>query len=242
MIKSATLSGGIETYIILVWLFVIFNTVLMLLLCYLYLSIQKTREQEKISREFSFMMIEGLETERRRISRELHDTILPKVKDIDISDHIRSICVNLMPPDFSCLSLKDALALFCDKFSKQTGINCAFSAEENIDFSLISAEDQLHLFRMVQESFNNIEKHSKSNSASLVIRQNPGGVLLICISDEGTGIKTRGFTEGLGIRSIRQRAQIINAKIDFISESGNGLMVRIEMPPPPSVISDSSTG
>ena len=36
--------------------------------------------------------------------------------------------------------------------------------------------------------------------------------------------------EGLGIKSIRQRAAIIGAKLDFVSESGNGLMVRIEIP------------
>jgi len=37
---------------------------------------------------------------------------------------------------------------------------------------------------------------------------------------------------GLGIKSLRQRADILGAKLDFISESGNGLMVRIELPPP----------
>ncbi|MCL2252076.1 MAG: histidine kinase [Treponema sp.] len=230
MIDSATLSGGIETYILLVWLFFIFNTVLMLLLCYLYLSIQKTREQEKLSREFSYLMIEGLETERRRISRELHDTILPNVHDIEVSNQIRSICVNLMPPDFSCLYLKDALLHFCVQFAKRTGIECAYSIDDEIDFSLICAENQLHLFRMVQESFNNIEKHSKTKNASFVVRRNANGNILICISDEGVGLeKNNGYKNGLGIRSLRQRAEIIGAKLNFISESENGLMVRIEL-------------
>ena len=233
MIDSVTLQGGIETYILLVWFFVIFNTVLMLLLCYLYLLIQKTRGQEQQSREFSYLMIEGLETERRRISRELHDNILPQMQDQKISNQIRSICIDLMPPDFSCLSLKDALSYFCVKFYERTGIECVYSIDENINFSPFCAENQLHLYRMVQEAFNNIEKHSKTKKASFLVRRNLNGIL-ICISDEGIGlVKNKDGTlagcESLGIRSLRQRAEIIGAKLDFISESGNGLMVRIEI-------------
>jgi len=239
--------GGIESYIRLVWLFTVFITVLMLLLCYLYISMRKAREQEQLSREFSQLIIEGLETERRRISRELHDTILPNVKDENLSNQIRSICVDLMPPDFSCLSFKDVIVRHYAQFSARTGIECVCSIEEDLDLSFISTENQLHLFRMIQESFNNIEKHSESKRACLVVRRNSNSVhsgahsaakfsaqdsVLICVSDEGVGLKTQSGGEGLGIRSLRQRAAIIGAKLDFISESGNGLMVRIELPTP----------
>ena len=55
------------------------------------------------------------------------------------------------------------------------------------------------------------------------------GNILICVSDEGEGLK-KHFTEGLGMRSMRQRAQIIGAKLDFLSEIDDGLTVRIEVP------------
>jgi len=238
-IENAIASGGIESYIRLVWLFTIFITVLMLLLCYLYMSARKAREQELISREFSNLMIEGLETERLRISRELHDSILPLVREgrgsneTQVSDLIRSICINLMPPDFTRLSLKDSLALLCAQFSKRSEIECACSIEDNLNFSNISAENQLHLFRMIQEAFNNIEKHSKASRAALTVRQDLRGAfekILICVCDEGMGMQNMPTAnEGLGIRSIRQRAAIIGAAVDFISETGNGLMVRIEL-------------
>jgi len=227
-LDNPAISGGIESYIRLVLLFTFFITVLMLLICYLYLAIRKTREQEQLSQDFSHLMIEGLEIERRRISRELHDTILPQVQESALSEQIRSICIDLMPPDFSCLSLKDALWQLNMQFIKRTGIMCACSIQDDLDFSLLNTENQLHLYRMVQEAFNNIEKHSKADRASLTARYNPAGNILICVSDDGAGLQKK--KEGLGMRGIRQRAAIIGASVNFISEPENGLMVRIEIP------------
>jgi len=228
-------TGYFDFYIHLIWLFVIFITILMLILCYLFLAMRRSIERESKSLLFSHLMIEGMETERRRISRELHDNILPQVRGLAVGDQIRSICAEMMPPDFSKLSLNIALADLCGKFGERTGIECVFSIGKDLSFSAISSEYQLHIYRMVQESFTNIEKHSKANKATLIARQIQSGIL-ICISDDGIGInptqQTSGQTaaeEGLGIKSIRQRAAIIGAKLDFISESGNGLMVRIEI-------------
>jgi len=229
---NATVSEELDFYFRLVWLFTFIITILILLLCYLFINMRKARKQEHNSRQLSYMAIEGLETERRRISRELHDTILPQVSDLSLSSQIRAICTDLMPPDFSCLLLKDALAQLCSNFSSRSKIECVCSIENNIDFSFLCAENQLHLYRMVQESLNNIEKHSKAKYASLIIRrstQGSPGNILICISDDGEGLKNGKPRQSLGMRSLHQRAEILGAKIDFINESGNGLMVRIEM-------------
>ena len=238
-IENVIAYGGFEPYVRLIWLFTIFITFLMLLLCYLYLSMNKAREREYMSIRFSNLAIEGLETERRRVSRELHDVVLPLVRDTEVSNLIRSICIDLMPPDFTRLSLKDSLSQLCANFSGRSCIECPCSIEEGMDFSFMSVENQLHLYRMVQEAFTNIEKHSKTNKASLVVRHIQRGFpaitgmenILICVSDEGIGLRDKKEeNEGLGMRIIRQRAAIAGVKLDFISESGNGVMVRIEIP------------
>jgi signal transduction histidine kinase len=202
----------------------------MFCLCYLYLSIRRTQESERESLAFSGLAIEELEEERRRISRELHDSVLPLVRDPALSSQIRLICTELMPPDFVRLFLKDSLADLCVQFSKRSGIECVCSIEEDLDFAVLSPENQLHLFRMVQESFTNIEKHSGAHRAVLVVRRSTPEHILICVSDDGVGIRSIPGMPGLGIRSMRQRAIILGAKLDFKSESGNGLMVRIELP------------
>jgi len=231
--ESAAMPEGIELYFRLTWLFVFIITVLMLCLCYLFIAMRRADEREAQSRAFSHLAIEGLEAERRRVSRELHDTVLPLVKDAQVSALIRSICMELMPPDFARLSLNDSLAELCAQFARRTGINCACSIEDGLSFVAYKPESQLQLYRMVQESFTNIEKHSKAGQAALVVRRAAENIL-ICVSDDGVGLSGKNFLPtgaGLGIRSMRQRAAIVGAKLDFISESGNGLMVRIELPP-----------
>jgi signal transduction histidine kinase len=231
--ESAVLPG-LETYISLIWLLVFVITVLVLLLCYLHLSMRRAEKREAQSLAFSHLAIEGLETERRRVSRELHDVVLPLVKDQAVSGLIRSICTELMPPDFTRRSLNDSLADLCVQFTKRTGIECACAVEENLDFTSLTPGNRLHLYRMVQESFTNIEKHSKAGRASFVARRNSSGNILICVSDDGRGLCGKQGADtamGLGMKNMRQRAAILGATLKFISESGNGLMVRIEVPP-----------
>ena len=231
--ESFAVLGEFGVYIRLVWLFVFIITVLMLSLCYVFLSRRRALEQEAASMEFSDLVIEGLEKERLRVSRELHDAVLPLVHDSEVSGLIRSICTELMPPDFNRLSLKDSLAGLCMQFSERTGIECVYLIEDELAFSPFSAEDQLHLYRIVQESLTNIEKHSGSGKAALTVRRCvrlTTDTVLVCISDEGKGLSaTEPRQRGLGMRGMRQRAAIIGAKLDFISEPGNGLMVRIEL-------------
>jgi len=241
-IEDAGLPGGFEYYVTLVWLFVFIIAFLIFLLFYLFLAKRRAEEGESANLAFSHLAIEGMETERQRISRELHDTVLPLVKDPAVSDLIRSICTELMPPDFTRLSLKEALADLCDNFTRRSSIECACSIDEELDFSSLNAVKKLHLYRMIQEAFTNIEKHSKAVRSSFVARrlaQDAGQAshaekILICVSDDGVGIQSSGkqglrSTPGLGMMSMRRRAAALGARLDFISESGNGLMVRIEI-------------
>jgi signal transduction histidine kinase len=267
-----------EVYFRLVWLFVVIMFFLMALICYLHLAMRRAQEREARNFAFSRLMIAGQEAERRRISCELHDTVLPEVRHFTgtrgeaaeeqtiirqqeiVTARIREICAELMPPDFSRLSLKDSLTGLCSAFAKRTGIKCLPVMEEDLDFSGMRAENQLHLYRMVQEAFTNIEKHAKASRVVLVARrQNKIETFdekskvrnaLICVSDDGSGLppeETRLPKEGrtgagLGMRSMRWRAAFLGAKLDFISERGNGLMVRIQVPlspPPISLLGDT---
>jgi two-component system NarL family sensor kinase len=201
---------------------------------------RSVEEEEYQSRVFSNQVIEGMETERQRIVLELHDMVLPLVNDAMVSERIRSICNELIPPDFARLSFVDSLSNLCVQFTKRTGIECVCSIEENLDFSFLGAEKQLHLYRMVQEALTNIKKHSGAEKAVVISRKSDqaNGSFLICISDDGKGLahNTAAETnrppkadEGLGMKTMKQRAAIAGADLQFVSEEGNGLTVRIEV-------------
>ncbi|MDR0476190.1 MAG: histidine kinase [Treponema sp.] len=226
--EIADLTREIGVYIRLVWLFAVIITVLMLLLCYLYLAMRKAIEKESKSLAFSNLAIEGMETERRRVSRELHDVVLPQVRGMEVYDTIREICIELMPPDFSRLSLKDSFVDLCNKFIRHSGTQCAIYIDTELDFTPMGVENQLHLYRIVQEALTNIEKHAKTEKAVLTARRGAGESILICVSNDSALPVSPGT--GLGMRSMEQRAVIIGARLDFISETGNGFMVRIEIP------------
>jgi two-component system, NarL family, sensor kinase len=227
--KSLSEASQLQYFQLLFFLCVLIISIVLALWA-LYSRFEKAVIKERQSLAFSRLTIEGLEAERRRVSRELHDTVLPLVHDAQVSALIRSICVELMPPDFVRLSLNDSLAGLCVQFTKRSRIECACSIEDGFTFAAYSPERQLHIYRMVQESFTNIEKHSKAGRAALVVRRSNENIL-ICVSDDGEGLNGIPLSAdgipsgaGLGIKSMRQRADILGAKLDFISESGNGLL------------------
>ncbi|AEF83043.1 sensor histidine kinase [Leadbettera azotonutricia] len=241
-----------DSYFRLLWLLVLFIGLLMACLSYIYLAMRKARKRELQNMAFSSLALEAQETERRRIAAELHDTVLPDLRDNPAAARIREICGRLMPPDLIRFSLKDSLSSLCDSFVKRTGIECIVEIEESLDFNGLSDEHRLHLYRIAQEALNNIGKHSHAKQAVLVARQGvpepvgflkskgfpgKGQPLLFSISDDGQGLQSRpglrreGKHDGLGMSTMRQRAAILGAHIDFISVEGNGLMVCVKVPP-----------
>lgn len=236
--ETQSLLGELDAWFSLVWLFVVFIALLMLLLCYLYLAKRKAQKREWRSLTFSREALAGQEAERRRIFRELHDTVLPELQGLAVSSRIRDICAELLPPGFERLALKDAIAGLCSRFSRRTGIECGVGIAEDIDFGRLPVEHHLHLYRIVQEALTNIEKHSGAKTAAVSARmeQTPAGhSILISVSDDGAGM-AKEASAGFGMNTMRQRAAIIGACLRFSGGEGDGLMVYIEIiitPHPP---------
>jgi signal transduction histidine kinase len=229
----------IETIGSLFWLFItllLIITVMMVFLCYAYVQLGKARSGEEELREFLWIFMQGQETERKRIALDLHDSALQDLRRIDgaaaISEKIRSLCMELLPPDFDTLSFSDSIKVLCEAFKKRTGIACTLNIDAPLITSPLDSAMLLHCYRMVEEALNNVEKHARTRTAIVVARNTErDGLphLLICVSDDGPGLglETR---PGFGMRSMRERANALGALLDFKSESGAGLMVRIEIP------------
>ncbi|MDR3335706.1 MAG: sensor histidine kinase [Treponema sp.] len=261
--------------------FFLFSLMIITLVLFIWLlchALMASRIREQESQAFSREIILGQERERKRISRELHDTVAQELRYLGmkltriyretakndgkaisalckevireqktLADRVRSICRNLIPPDFQRQNLVDALNLLCTDFSERTGIKCVLSAEENLRFDSLSPDAQLQCFRIVQEALINIEKHAEASEASVVVRNGraeknpaPRGLpsLVICVSDDGKGFDEppsspailAGAYDHFGIRGMYERTAMLNGSLEFLGEKGEGVLVKIMIP------------
>lgn len=190
-----------------------------------------------------------LENERRRISRDLHDSVIQEIRSIKLeSDRIgngkiseisentinelRSICYNLTPPDLNLESgatLEILLAGLCSEFQKKNKIKCIFVADENLP-EIKSKDKMLTIFRIVQESLQNISEHSNAQNCSVVVRNKDG--IVIFITDDGNGFDLASEMKKpfcFGLKTMFERASQIGAILSIESAAGDGTEIKLEI-------------
>ena len=95
----------------------------------------------------------------------------------------------------------------------------------------LEPQKEIILFRIVQESLNNIVKHSKANSINVVFRYQPL-LFIITIADNGIGFDTNNLSTadtGIGLKNMHNRAALIGGKFSIHSIAGNGTCITIEL-------------
>lgn len=97
----------------------------------------------------------------------------------------------------------------------------------------LSNEKSIILFRMIQESINNVIKHAGATEMSLYV-QEIAGYLIMTITDNGKGFDTSKIenqSQGLGISNIFTRAKMIGAEVAISSGPGKGTTISIKIKP-----------
>lgn len=212
-------------------------------------------QKENIARQqFAAKLIESEEQERNRIALELHDSIGQKlllIKNrihslvnnfagetskealIDVGSltgetisEIRNITSNLHPPILEQVGLTSAIDVLVEKLSKNTKIMFNVFID-NID-KLIPPKDEINFYRIVQESINNIIKHSQASEAFVKIIKD-GDLIILEIKDDGVGMeRTKSKTNnGIGITGMKERAAILGSEIKINSDK-NGTTIKME--------------
>ncbi|MDR0908656.1 MAG: response regulator [Spirochaetaceae bacterium] len=192
------------------------------------------------------------ELERKRISFELHDSVIPEIRAIsgrlakeerialeETMMNLRSICRELTPPDFKRLAFGDALAQLGRDFMLRSGIECRMRINEKLDTGALSPEDSLNSYRIVQEALHNCEKHSGSKTVFLwAHNRNTNGknYIHIGIQDDGIGIPALAPHHlndrfyHFGINNMKERAALIHSSLELKNIDGGGLLVTLIVP------------
>ena len=104
-------------------------------------------------------------------------------------------------------------------------LNCEVDTCANF---IARKERDIHLYRIIQESVNNIIKHSNAKNAQLSAQMN-GDFLQLEVIDDGVGLKETQHKQGLGLSTIKTRTRCIGGKLSLGSIHGVGSRVTISV-------------
>ncbi len=216
------------------------------------------REQQARA-EYTLQLIASQEAERTRIAAELHDSLgqnLLLIKNRaqlalagkklpadwrgqfeNISqlasrsiDEARQISHDLHPHQLDHLGLTSALEAMLDSAAASSAI--VFERKlDNVD-GLFSKDAAMNLYRVVQESLNNILKHSRARQAGIRLERDVHEVQLN-ITDDGCGYPAGGPAnggKGLGLKNIAERVRILGGKLKIDSSPGKGTRLEVIIP------------
>lgn len=153
----------------------------------------------------------------------------------DTMDSIREVCMNLRPTLLDDVGLWPALECYAQQFSRRTGI--AINLEKPVRAIKFAPNVKSTLFRITQEALTNCAKHAHATAVNiaLVLRK---GTAVLTISDNGTGINLDehgkpGHAAHLGLVTMRERAEFVGGKFSYISNAGQGMHIKVELPTTP---------
>ena len=226
-------------------------------------DIEDRKQAEEELRCLSGQLLRSQDEERRRIARDLHDSTgqdlvalatmlgqlrssIPSVDrksarllsecktlaDKCIRD-VRTLSYVLHPPLLDEAGLVEALRDYAGGFTKRSGIQVELEVSPHV--GRMERDVEMALFRVVQESLTNIQRHSGSQLAKIRIHRNSN--LTLEISDLGRGLSAgvrRGkerlrFEVGVGIPSMHERVKLIGGRLE-IDSSSHGTTVRVTIP------------
>ena len=126
------------------------------------------------------------------------------------------------------LGLTAVLEEMVEKISAGSGIQ--FSADIAPLDDCLSPDDAINVYRMIQESINNIVRHSHASKANLEIWQE-GGDVHIVVADNGNGFTPESpARRGLGLTTITERVRMLGGAHSIVSNPGQGTTLTILFP------------
>lgn len=221
--------------------------------------IQKLKRAQAAREAFSRQLIASQEQERKRIAAELHDSLgqnllviknwvamarrslgadsrarepLDEVAGVvsHSIEEVREIAYNLRPYHLDEIGLTAAIHSMLERVADSSGIR--FTVESDPLDGLWSNESEIHFYRVIQESVNNIVKHAEATVAEVFIRRDSQTVGVV-IKDNGKGFALDEVlsdnNHGFGLSGIGERVRLLGGKVIMQSAVGAGTQITITL-------------
>ncbi|MBU2939079.1 tetratricopeptide repeat protein [Lacinutrix sp. C3R15] len=199
---------------------------------------------------------EARSTEKRRISEELHDGILGRLfgtrlsldslnnsnteeaiqsreSYIDelqaIEQEIRKVSHELNTDFISNSRFIDIVKTLLETQTKAYQLEYKLKNDDSIHWDAITNKTKIHIYRILQESLQNIYKHAKASKVeiSFSIKKN---VICLTITDDGSGFEINKSKKGIGIKNITSRVKEIFGELKIKSQINKGTNITIKIP------------
>jgi signal transduction histidine kinase len=219
-------------------------------------EVSEARQELK---SLSAKLVDTQESERKNISRELHDAVGQSLSAVQFELHdmalalrpgdgelrgrvdriralvegslamVRNVALLLRPSMLDDLGLAAALQWQAHQVARSTGIQIDVEADELPDD--LPEQHKTCIFRVVQEALNNVCRHASANQASIVVSA-AGQRITVVVRDNGRGFSRRR-NRGLGLLGIEERVTGLGGSVRIDSEPGTGTTLEVSLPLPP---------
>ena len=230
----------------------------------------QVEERTAALRQLSSRLLSLQDSERRRIARELHDSLGQYLVGLKLNAHmlrqapereelwaeadklmeqciseVRTLSYLLHPPTMDAAGFASAARWYVEGYGQRSGLAVMLDAPADADRLPDAVE--LALFRVLQEALTNVHRHSGASAANVVMRQD-AEYLVLEINDNGRGIPEEtlrhfhatGAGVGVGIAGIRERVRELGGKLTLESDS-EGTKLRVTIPLEPIAESERRT-
>ncbi|HUY61633.1 MAG TPA: ATP-binding protein [Candidatus Dormibacteraeota bacterium] len=229
-----------------------------------------TEEQERQRRTeaYATQVLHVQEEERRRVAQDIHDDPLqtliyllrrleglseipglPPAAQADLAAvhralagviaELRQLAQGLRPPGLDDLGLPAALRQLVAGFADRTGVEASLhvrGVEAGLDRDRTTA-----LFRIVQEALRNVERHAGARRVTVEVTFT-GRSVRAQVHDDGHGFAAAAAALGLGVRGMRERAELFGGRLEIESPPGRGTTVQLTLPVAPRAAASNGLG
>jgi two-component system sensor histidine kinase UhpB len=205
-------------------------------------------------RQASDAVLRAQEAERARLARDLHDEanqsltgVLLRLRAIEhdapaeLQPELRAtaeaasmamgellrLARELRPSALDDHGIRAALRTQVDGFARQTGIAAALEVAP--DVGELGSDEQIVVYRVVQEALNNVARHAAAQSVNVELKRTDGRKVLR-VTDDGRGFNDAVSEQaGLGVTGMRERARLAGGRLRVRSRPGAGTVVELTL-------------
>ncbi|MBO5629231.1 MAG: hypothetical protein J5965_09195, partial [Aeriscardovia sp.] len=191
----------------------------------------KRRKDEDHQKSF----IEGQESERSRLAKELHDGVANQLLAVEMKlstdgltpqamellnesrEQVRHVSHELLPPDFTLYSLDEILEQYAAQANGMLKCTVTYTSSPlDANWSCVSPTAAMEVFRITQEAVSNAMKHSSASLISIGLHLDEHQNMMLMVSDNGNkAVLENGDAGGIGLKTMHQRAKSIGGTLEF---------------------------